>query len=285
VYDELERVRERLDAVEAVVGLTRERSSAADTEDAPQPKENWLVSAMEEAALGIGEDRRWQGASLLVDNIQLPNADHPWFSPTSLDLCLSTLPKRDLSEFLVKSYCDNINAICGCLHRPSLERQHKNFWTLYEQEQAPDGMQLALIFAVLSNAAFFLDDQEAWQQGLNPERLQQFARQWFNCSIATFFRCGGVTHHSLAACQTILTLRYAFHLTGNSNTHQQLAYVGIGIARAMNLHLLGKIDSGSDEDSLLRDIGRRCWWLLVEGDWDLLPYHRYCCEFVPWIVW
>ncbi|KAK0389772.1 hypothetical protein NLU13_3345 [Sarocladium strictum] len=278
VYEELDRVRERLDAVEALIGITRGRSSAAtdNTDDGRQLKENGLVSAMEEAALGIGENRRWQGASLVVDNIQLPTTDHPWFSPTSLSLCLATLPQRELSEFLVASYCDNINAICGSLHRPSLERQHKNFWTLYEQDQPPDGMHLALLFAVLSNAAFFLDEQQAWEQGLDPERLQQFARQWFNCSIATFFRCGGISHNSLAACQTILSLRYAFHLTGNSSTHQQLAYVGIGIARAMNLHLLGKNESSSEEGSLMRDLGRRCWWLLVEGDWDLLPYHRYC---------
>jgi hypothetical protein len=58
VYDELERVRERLDAVEALVGLTRGRSSATVTEDGHHLKENGLVSAMEEAALGIGENRR-----------------------------------------------------------------------------------------------------------------------------------------------------------------------------------------------------------------------------------
>ena len=282
VHEELDRVRERLDAVEALLGLTRGTSSATtDTEAGQHLKENGLVSAMEEAALGIGENRRWQGASLVVDNIQLPERDHPWFSPTSLESCLATLPRRELSEFLLTSYCDNVNDICGSLHRPSLERQHKNFWTLYEQDQPPDGMQLALLFAVLSNAAFFLDEQQAWEQGLDPERLLQFARQWFNCSIATFFRCGGISHISLAACQTILVLRYAFHLTGNSITHQQLAYVGIGIARAMNLHLLGKNDSSLEGDSIMREAGRRCWWLLVEGDWDLLPYHRYCCKMFP----
>lgn len=285
VYDELERVRERLDAVEAAVGLSRGRNSATETEDGRPLKENGLVSAMEEAALGIGENRRWQGASLLVDDVELPDTDHPWFSPTSLSLCLATLPKRDLSEYLLASYCDNINWICGCLHRPSLEKQHKNFWTLYEQDQAPDGMQLALLFAVLSNAAFFLDEQQAWDQGLDPERLLHFARQWFNCSIATFYRCGGVSHHSLTACQTILTLRYAFHLTGNSNAHQQMSYIGIGMARAMNLHLLGKHGSVTEEDALVRDLARRSWWLLVEGDWDLLPYHRYCCKStVQWLL-
>lgn len=109
VNDELERVRKRLDAVEAVVGLTRGRSSAADTEDAPQPKENWLVSAMEEAALGIGEDRRWQGASLLVDNIQLPNADHPVCCPNKILGVTCSITKQHLvMRCLVAVYVNEI---------------------------------------------------------------------------------------------------------------------------------------------------------------------------------
>lgn len=233
---------------------------------------------MEEAAFGIGENRRWQGASLVVDNVQLPEIDHPWITPTSLSSCLAKLPVRELSHFLVDYYCDNINWISGCLHRPSFERSHSNFWTLHERGQLPDGMHIALLFAVLSNPAFFLDEQLASLQGLDPDCLMHFARQWFNCSIATFYRCGGMHHQSLAGCQTIFTLRYALHLTGNSNTHQLLAYVNIGIARAMNLHLLDKDDRSPEEENIKREMGRRAWWLLVEGDWDLLVYHRYCCR-------
>jgi len=261
-----------------VLGLHRERKSAAASDDGRDVEENGLVSAMEEAALGIGENRRWKGVSLVVDSVQLPSTFHQWFTPTSFSSCLTAFPERSQSQFLVDSYCDNINWMCGSLHRDSLQRQHDNFWTLREQGQPPDGMPLALLFAVLSNAAFFLDEQLAWSRGLPPQQLLQSAREWFNCSVATFFRCGGLTHFSLTACQIILTLRYAFHLTGNSSLHQQLAYLGIGIARAMNLHLLGSSQGNSDEDLQRREMGRRAWWLLVEGDWDLLPYHRYCCR-------
>ena len=107
------------------------------------------------------------------------------------------LPERSQSEFLLESYLNNINWMTGCLHRASLQRYHGNFWDQYEQGEPPDGMSLALLFAVLSNAAFFLDEQVASLQGLDPQKLQQSARQWFDCSMATFLRCGGITHHSL----------------------------------------------------------------------------------------
>ncbi|EWG56025.1 hypothetical protein FVEG_14159 [Fusarium verticillioides 7600] len=276
VLEKLDRVLERLDTVESVLGLQQGQDSSTVSDDGREVKENGLVSAMEEAALGIGENRRWQGASLVVDSTQLPESNHQWFSPTSFSSCLATLPEPSQSNFLLQSYFENVNWITGCLRRDTLQQQHNDFWTLYEKGQPPDGMTLALLFAVLSNAAFFLDEQVARTQGYAPQRLQHFARKWFDCSIATFFRCGGITHHSLAACQTILTLRYCFHLTGNSNTHQLLAYVGIGIARAMNLHLLENSHSSSEDDRIRREMGRRAWWLLIEGDWDLLPYHRYC---------
>ncbi|KIW12738.1 hypothetical protein PV08_07924 [Exophiala spinifera] len=276
ILEELEILRERLDSVESVLGLNRERTPTTARDDGRDVKEPALVSAMEEAALGIGENRRWKGPSLIVESAPLPGTLHQWYTPTTLASCVAALPERRQSKFLLDSYCDNLNWMCGCLHRESLQQQHDRFWTLYEQGHPPDGMSLAVLFAVLSTAAFFLDDQQAWSQGLVPQRLLYSARDWFNCSIATFFRCGGLTHHSLAACQTILTLRYAFHLTGNSSLHQQLAYLGLGMARAMNLHLLGSFHSTSDEDFQAQEIGRRVWWLLLEGDWDLLPYHRYC---------
>lgn len=124
--DELDRVRQRLDAVEALLGINRASNAPTDIEDRRQlVNENGLVSAMEEAAFGIGENRRWQGASLVVDNVQLPEIDHPWFTPTSLSSCLAKLPVRELSDFLVDYYCDNINWISGCLHRPSFERSQQ----------------------------------------------------------------------------------------------------------------------------------------------------------------
>ncbi|KAF5971697.1 c6 zinc finger domain-containing protein [Fusarium coicis] len=277
VLEKLESVFERLDMIESVLGLQRAQGSSTVSDDEREVKENGLVSAMEEAALGIGENRRWKGASLVVDSDQqLPEPNHQWFNPTSLSSCLTTLPGPSQSKFLVQSYFENVNWMTGCLHRGSFQQQHDEFWSLYDKGQPPDGMPLALLFAVLSNAAFFLDEQIARAQGYDPQRLLHFARQWFDCSIATFFRSGGITHFSLAACQTIMTLRYAYHLTGNSSTHQQLSYVAIGVARAMNLHLLRSNHSGSEADRLRREMGRRVWWLMVEGDWDLLPYHRYC---------
>lgn len=52
----------------------------------------------------------------------------------------------------------------------------------------------------------------------------------------------------------------------------------LGMARAMNLHILGNSQALSEENLLQREIGRRVWWHIVEAEWYFLPYHRYTCQ-------
>ncbi|UZP40468.1 hypothetical protein NXS19_008284 [Fusarium pseudograminearum] len=90
----LDKVLQRLERVESVLGLQQgsERRSTSISDDDRQVKENGLVSAMEEAALGVGENRRWKGAALVTetDNAGLSRTNQQWFTPTSLSSCLAT---------------------------------------------------------------------------------------------------------------------------------------------------------------------------------------------------
>ncbi|KFY53881.1 hypothetical protein V496_07364 [Pseudogymnoascus sp. VKM F-4515 (FW-2607)] len=240
-------------------------------------RENGLAGAIEEAALGIGQIRRWQGTPLPLPLEKGPlwERTYPWFSTMPFSTALAALPPRQESHALVEAFCKHLNWMCGCLHCPTLRRLHNEFWTLQEQGQPQDGIFLSLLFAVLSNAAFLLDNQQMESAGLDPDKLKRSATTWFDCSFASFFRCDGLAHRSLLACQAMVTLNYAFHMSGNTRIHGAMPSINIGMARAINLHLLGSSHSGSTEEIIQREMGRRVWWHLVEVEWNFTPYHRY----------
>ncbi|VUC22910.1 unnamed protein product [Clonostachys rosea] len=275
VQDELIAVRHRLAEIESALGIRRQEKSSSNSDDGIDFRENGLAGAMEEAALGIGQNRRWHGEALMEDSAQCSLSNTPWFSSVSFSDCLNQLPTRRQSHILLEAYCDRLNWIFGCLHRGTLYRHHDTFWSLYEQGKAEDSMTLALLFAVLSVSAFFFEDYQTYAGMPNPEDMEALAQKWFDLSLATFFRCEGLTKPTLTACNTILTLFPAFNLSGNTPIHGSMMQLLIGIGRSTNLHLLGNDNTGSPEMILKRDLGRRAWWQIVEGEWHFLPYQRF----------
>ncbi|KAJ5419423.1 uncharacterized protein N7487_002993 [Penicillium crustosum] len=171
IQAELDSLRSRLERVESAISL---RSSTPQPQftDAEEFNENGLAGAIEEAALGIGEKRRWQGSSLLLAG-RRPSESVPsrWFSSIPFSTCLLALPRRHESQKLLKWYCEHLDYLCACLHQPTLVQQHDTFWTDYEQQKPQDGMVLALLFAVLSTSAFFLDEEQAQLRGFDHQEL------------------------------------------------------------------------------------------------------------------
>ncbi|CAH0022461.1 unnamed protein product [Clonostachys rhizophaga] len=275
VQDELVSVRHRLAEIESALGIRREENPSSNSDDGIDFRENGLAGAMEEAALGIGQNRRWHGEALMEDPAQSSLSNTPWFSSVAFSDCLNELPTRHQSHILLEAYCDRLNWIFGCLHRGTLYRHHATFWSLHEQGKAEDSMTLALLFAVLSVSAFFFEDYQTYPGMPNLDEMESLAHKWFDLSLATFFRCEGMTKPTLTACNTILALFPAFNLSGNTPIHTSMMQLLIGIGRSTNLHLLGNENSGSSEMVLKRDLGRRAWWQIVEGEWHFLPYQRF----------
>lgn len=271
---ELANLRRRVARVEAVLKLD-DNEPASKSDEAPEFRENGLAGAIEEAALGIGEIQRLQGFPDLTEPEPLRGGDHRWFSALPLSECLAALPSQQVCQALIDAFCEHLNWMCGCVHVPTLTRLYNDFWTLPARNQSQDGMFLVLLFAILSNAAFLLDDSQLVAAGLVPQQLRRSAPIWFDCCLATFFRCHGMTRPSLMACQAMVTLNYAFHLTRNTRIHVTICAIIAAMARAMNLHLLGGEYAGSPEDVVRREIGRRIWWHMTETEWYFFTYHRY----------
>lgn len=90
-YDELASLRRRLERVESELRIDygATASDSDDAGDAGEVKDNGLVGAKEEAALGIGENRRWQGNSLTVHSAQPSSKQtgNEWFDSIRLTTC------------------------------------------------------------------------------------------------------------------------------------------------------------------------------------------------------
>lgn len=125
-------------------------------------------------------------------------------------------------------------------------------------------MGLALLFAVFSNTAYLLSDEQLISAALDPVPFRRLAPGWFQCSFSTFLRCGAFSRPSLMACQAIVTLNYSFHLSGNSRIHAAMPHMNIGMCRAINLHLLGSSSKQPHRNSAEREIGR------YGGSWSRL---------------
>jgi hypothetical protein len=276
---ENEAIRRRLSLIERSLRLGSTSPSLASE----QSVEDRMAGVMEEVALGIGEKARWQGANLVMHpevRTHSTKQDN-WYRSVPLDACLAAVPSRAKSACLVSFFAQDLAWLVGALHIPSFLERHDEFWATAGQETADD-VWLAILFAVYSMAGFFMEDSQAQLNGFMEGELEQLARTWFDCSIATLYRNDFVSHPSLASIQAVQILMYPFHLSGNTAIHPTMHEICIQTARLLNLHLLGssperKAETGGRDD-LAREIGRRVWWNLVEVDWVFLPYHRYCCE-------
>lgn len=273
-------VQARLTKIESILGIEFPDMNRANSDNGTEFRETGLAGAMEEAALGIGQKQRWHGQDEFLENSD-QRSDHlsSWFSSISLTECLASLPFQEQSLALLEFYCHQLNPIFGHLNQSTLYKHHEIFWSLHREGKDEDGMAVALLFAVLSVSAFFLNDHQVRASSLYLQDVESLALRWFNCSLATFFRCEGFTKPSLLSCQTILTLHPAFNLSGNTPIHRSLMQLLLANGRAINLHLLGDVSSGTHQMMRERDLGRRVWWQIVEGEWHFLPYQRFTCKF------
>lgn len=277
-FDELQLQVEELSR--RVEGLERDAGSRVPKEKIPQPRADSpsvvdtarLPGVMEEAALGIGETSRWR--ETMQQELRRPERSNmPWFTGKSLDECLIVLPSQAQARSLVHFYSHEIAWITGSLDTAAFMRDQERFWIQQEARLVCDDMWLSLYFAVVSVAAFFVEEERAISMNCSVEHLRRLGQACFDAAIATIFRCGGVTRASIVLCQTVQTLGPSFHFTSNTMLHRSLVAIVAGHARTMNLHLLGGSEGAADDDQ-----GRQVWWNLVEPDWAFLPYNRYCSE-------
>ena len=235
-----------------------------------------LPGTMEEFALGIGETTRWKGASLLIaSNVDSSPNNHPWYQSIPHLSTISSLPSRPVCTSLLGYYLDELSWMTCAVHGPTLIAEHARFWDDYEETRIRDDPWLACLFAVLSLSAFFMDEAQATMRGFSLQQLRPIASTWFDCSIATLYRCSLTTAPTLLTCQTIQVLGPAFHLSGNTTLHQSMTAMEHVQMRLINLHLLGEGLRDGDEESLSKEMGRRVWWNGIESNWGFLPYYRY----------
>jgi hypothetical protein len=248
--------------------------SMSQQDEASEFKEDRLAGAMEEVALGIGENQRWKGASMLINPDVTSAGRDQWYHSVPLQACVATIPPRARCRAVFSFFAEQLEWLVCCYHIPALMRQHEEFWEHFERGQADDTLWLAILFSVLSFSAYFSEESQAVAMGFNPGEVVNLAKIWFDCAIAIMFRNDCMSHPSLAACQVIQTLMYPFHLSGNTGLHTAMSVLCLRNARSINLHLLGS-GSGKENERFTRDVGRRVWWNIVEGDWMFLPYQRY----------
>ena len=269
-------MRHRLALVEGKVGLGYdEQPQSANARqggsDTPMAEDHGLAGVMEDTAFDVGQS--------LDRQVNVARYEGIWSQPTSLSACLATLPSRQQCDILLDVFVKYLNWFCGCLHGPTLKKMHQDFWTQREQNTVEDGMFIALLFAVLSNTAYLADEEQVRGTALDLSSIRPQAATWFNCSYASFFRCNGMAEPSLLGAQAMVTLNYAFHLSGNSRTHGAMFSINIGIVRAVNLHLLGSRPEATSRTVDECEMGRRVWWTLVETDWYFTAYKKYACKF------
>ncbi|CAG9948948.1 unnamed protein product [Clonostachys rosea f. rosea IK726] len=267
-------MRSRLAAVEAKVGMGSSDSLPEGDENVDF-QESGLAGAMEDAAFDIGQVRRWQdnNENNLGSQPASQESSRKWYSPMPFNACIAALPSKSDCDWIVEAFFQDLNWFCGCLHEPSITCTYGEFWE--DGNEIQDDMFLSVLFAILSNSAFLLSDERLASAPLEMVSIRDFASLWFDCSFASFHRCDGLAEPSIVSLQAMIALNYAFHLSGNSKTHRSMFAINIGTARALNLHLLGSQITGSADEIILRETGRRAWWTLVETEWYFTPYHRY----------
>jgi hypothetical protein len=228
---------------------------------------------MEEAALGIGETSRWNSSDRREPNHN-GNAHSHWYTPKSLESCLTVLPSQAQARSLVNLYEDSAGWVTGSIQISTLLKGQDRFWLDMDSYNIRDDMWLAVYFAVLSASAFFVEEDSANTMNLTVPQLRDMGQACFDAAVSTIYRLDGLTQPSVFFCQTVQTLGPAFHFTSNTSLHRSLSAVSCSHARSLNLHLRGtaKVSvQGKD-----RDIEPLLWWNIVEPDWSFLPYNRYC---------
>ncbi|ORX40003.1 hypothetical protein BD324DRAFT_607140 [Kockovaella imperatae] len=238
-----------------------------------------LTSAMEEAALGIGETTRWLGASLISKNGKgsppSPTDRNQWYQPQSFDYSLSQLPSQPQTRSFITYYFEEVSWTIGVIHPPTFWAEYNEFWSRADRMDLKDDIWLGLMFAILSISAYFMDERQASLRGLTPIQMRHWAGTWFNAAIATACRCNLLTEPSFTLCQMLSVLGPGFHLSRNTRLHQSLTDLSRSYGKAINLHLLGSRQEEWTDREIRKELGRRLWWNSVEGDWAFLPYLRY----------
>lgn len=276
---ELAQIQRRLGLVEAelAMGGDRESSNTPSNQNPSNELHGNVAAALEDAVFDIGQMRD------STDNKQatIGQSSMRWFQPITLDACLVALPSQRHCETLMDAYLTHLNWFCGCLHGPVLRTTHRNFWLARSASPGQETMFTSLLFSILSVTAYLLTDDQASEAGYSRDELEAMASTWFDCSYASFFRCEGMSDPSLLAVQAMITLNYAFHLSGNSRAHHSMFGLNVGMARSIGIHLLGTKQHENPRGSLRDQMGRRAWWCLVETEWSFTPYHRYSCRSSP----
>lgn len=268
--DELSR---RVKDLEQGVGASRMKDRSATLRcDSPLLVDpTRLPGVIEEAALGIGETSRWKkpGSQQSWET----GGGSPWFTPKTLDDCLTALPSQAQVRSLVSFYVDKVAWLTGSVDISTLLSDQERFWIQLEAHQVRDDIWLSLYFALISVAAFFIEEPQATSMYSSISQVRHLGLQCFDAAIATIYRCDGATHPSVVMCQAVQTLGPSFHYTSNTMLHRSLVAVITSHARSLNLHVLGPSQNRGENDN-----GRHVWWNLVEPDWAFLPYNRYCSE-------
>lgn len=281
---ELQELRQRVAQLEqtgqgsATPGSNGARDPLSRSQPVSDLDQSNLPGTMEEMALGIGESTRWKGSSLLNNRDQGTTSATQWYQPITFESSLAALPSRPNSRLLVAFYLEEVSWNACAVHGPTFLADHEAFWQRLERSQLQDDLWMALLLAVLSVAAFFMDENQAALRGFSFQHLRWVGATWFDSAIAVMYRCGIWTRSSLLTCQILQVLSPAFHLTGNTSLHQNLTGVGVTQLRAINLHLLGSHKEDSPHETISKEVGRRIWWNNVEIDWTFLPYNRYVRE-------
>ncbi|KPV76875.1 uncharacterized protein RHOBADRAFT_51860 [Rhodotorula graminis WP1] len=185
-----------------------------------------------------------------------------------LHYLLSLVPV-DQSRALVDLSLRLCGWIHGALHRIPYLEQHDR-WLAAVQRGEYDDVSLEWLstyFAVIATGAYFLGD--AWDRHriFTPQQRLELPRAWFSAALEALYLSEFMTRHTFESLQTICILTLCANNFGASSHLVSLLHMGLHIAQARGLHVLGAEDEGKIPPPGLRkrELGRTVWGALELG--------------------
>ncbi|GAA5911044.1 hypothetical protein JCM8208_003967 [Rhodotorula glutinis] len=163
--------------------------------------------------------------------------------------------------------------LCGWIHGvlrrvPYLEQHDRWLAAVRGGDYGDVSLEwLSTYFAVIATGAYFLGD--AWDRHriFTPQQRLELPRAWFSAALEALYLSEFMTRHTFESLQTICILTLCANNFGASSHLVSLLHMGLHIAQARGLHVLGAEEEGKIPSPGLRkrELGRTVWGALELG--------------------
>ena len=199
----------------------------------------------------------------LPENVPQPHIDSP-----GLAALLTTLPKKEICDPLLRSFSISVHPVHPLLHMPTFQTDYNNFWqwcinsdiSLPDNKIISDPTFLCLMFSVLYCGAAASSPgirTTGDLQGLDGKKMVEDLRKTFSASLK-------MCQHLLYPTLNTLTSSILAHSCTESNmAHLEdlgFVHMTIRVAQSMGLH---KDGSSFGLDAMSCEMRRRIWWHVI----------------------